>query len=41
MELQAARDQVQQEVEKLQKEGAEVKRKAKDLQRSVDTEKAG
>lgn len=40
-ELQATRDQVQQEVEKLQKEGSEVKRKAKELQRSLEKEKAG
>lgn len=40
-ELQATRDQVQQEVQKLQKEGSEVKRKAKELQHSLETEKAG
>lgn len=40
-DVQATRDQVQQEVQKLQKEGSEMKRKAKELQRSLDTEIAG
>uniref|UniRef100_A0A8D3DFE0 Early endosome antigen 1 n=1 Tax=Scophthalmus maximus TaxID=52904 RepID=A0A8D3DFE0_SCOMX len=40
-ELQVTRDQAQQEVQKLQKEGSEVKRKAKDLQRSLEAEKTG
>lgn len=40
-ELQASRDQAQQEVQKLHKEGSEVKRKAKELHRSLETEKTG
>lgn len=40
-EMVAARDQAQQEVQKLQKEGSEVKKKAKELQHLLDTEKAG
>ena len=40
-ELQVARDQVQQEVQKLQKKGSEVNRKAKELQHSLETERAG
>lgn len=40
-EVQATRDQAQQEVQKLQKDRAEVKQKAKELQRSLETEKAG
>lgn len=40
-ELQTARNQAQQEVQKLQKEGSEVKQKAKELQRSLESEKAG
>lgn len=40
-EVQTARDQLQQEVEKLQKGSSEVKRKAKELQRSLETEKEG
>lgn len=40
-ELQASRDQVQQEVLKLQKEGLEVKLKAKEVQHTLETEKAG
>lgn len=39
--MQATRDQAQQEVQKLQKEGSEIKRKAKELQRSLETEIAG
>lgn len=40
-ELQTAHEQVQQDVQKLQKEGTEMKQKAKELQRSLETEKAG
>lgn len=40
-ELQATRDQAQQEVKKLQKEGSEVKKKHKELQHSLEKEKAG
>lgn len=39
--MQVARTQAQQEVQKLQKEGSEVKQKAKELQRSLETEKTG
>lgn len=39
--MQAARDQAQQELQQLQKESSEVKKKAKELQRSLETEKAG
>lgn len=39
--MHTTRDQVLQEVQKLQKEGSEVKRKAKELQHSLETEKAG
>lgn len=40
-ELQAAHEQVQQQVQKLQEEGTEMKRKAKELQHALETEKAG
>lgn len=40
-EVQATKDQAQQEVQKLQKERSEVKQKSKELQRSLETEKAG
>lgn len=40
-ELQTTHEQVQQEVQKLQKEGTEMKQKAKELQHSLETEKAG
>lgn len=39
-ELQASRDQVQQEVLKLQKEGLEIKTKAKEVLHTLETEKA-
>ena len=41
MELRAAREQTQQEVQKLQKQGSEVKGKLKELGRLLETEKAG
>lgn len=40
-EVVAAREQAQQEVQKVQKEGSEVKKKAKELQHLLDAEKAG
>lgn len=40
-EVVAAREQAQQEVQKVQKEGSEVKKKAKELQHLFDAEKAG
>lgn len=41
MELKTALEQAQQEVQKLQKDGSEVKRKAKELKHSLESEKAG
>lgn len=41
VEVRTARDQAQLELEALQKEGVEVKQKAKELQRSLETEKEG
>ncbi|XP_064785715.1 early endosome antigen 1-like isoform X1 [Oncorhynchus masou masou] len=41
VELRAAREQTQQEVQKLQKQGSEVKGKLKELGRLLETEKAG
>lgn len=40
-ELQTTHEQVQQEAQKLEKEGAEMKQKAKELQHSLEKEKAG
>lgn len=39
--MRTARDQAQLELEALQNEGVEVKQKAKELQRSLETEKEG
>lgn len=41
VEVRTARDQAQQELEALQKESLEVKQKAKELQRFLETEKEG
>lgn len=41
MELKTAHEQAQQEVQKLQKDGSEVKRKVKELKHSLESEKAG
>lgn len=40
-ELQSTHEQVQQEVQNLQKEGTEMKQKAKELHHSLETEKEG
>lgn len=39
--MKATQDQAQQEVQKLQKEGSEMKRKLKELNNSLESEKAG
>lgn len=40
-ELKTTQDQAQQELQKLQKEGTEMKRKVKDVKNLLESEKAG